>query len=206
MKSDQVRVKLYWFKSHSKTDHLGSVRMVINLQTNEVAQKMSYSAFGEVKEDTNPGFTPFGFAGGLYDSDTGLTRFGARDYDAFTGRWTAKDPIRFNGGDTNLYRYVGNEPVNRIDSSGLYTPDGWDLFEAWGYASSAYMHIGQAAVNERLGNSFYWKINKIENYFDLGSSASESVYNFFQKNVEAHKGEAKKDICAGRNILNGTIN
>ncbi len=93
--------------------------MVINLQTNEVAQKMSYSAFGEVKEDTNPGFTPFGFAGGLYDSDTGLTRFGARDYDAFTGRWTAKDPIRFNGGDTNLYRYVGNEPVNRIDSSGL---------------------------------------------------------------------------------------
>ena len=43
------------------TDHLGSLRMVINLQTNEVAQKMSYSAFGEVKEDTNPGFTPFGF-------------------------------------------------------------------------------------------------------------------------------------------------
>ncbi len=41
------------------TDHLGSLRMVINLQTNEVAQKMSYSAFGEVKEDTNPGFTPF---------------------------------------------------------------------------------------------------------------------------------------------------
>ena len=102
------------------SDHLGSVRMVINLQTGVVAQRMSYSAFGVVKEDSNPGFTPFGFAGGLYDPDTELTRFGARDYDAFTGRWTAKDPIRFNGGDTNLYRYVSNDPVNRVDSSGLF--------------------------------------------------------------------------------------
>ena len=102
------------------SNHLGSVRMVINLQTGVVAQRMSYSAFGVVKEDSNPGFTPFGFAGGLYDPDTELTRFGARDYDAFTGRWTAKDPIRFNGGDTNLYRYVSNDPVNRVDSSGLF--------------------------------------------------------------------------------------
>ena len=33
-----------------------------------------------------------GFAGGIYDSDTGPVRFGARDYDAYTGRWNAKDP------------------------------------------------------------------------------------------------------------------
>jgi RHS repeat-associated protein len=59
-----------------------------------------------ITADTNPGFQPFGFAGGLYDVDTGLTRFGARDYDAFTGRWTSKDPIRFAGGDANLYGYV----------------------------------------------------------------------------------------------------
>ncbi|MDH5679538.1 MAG: RHS repeat-associated core domain-containing protein, partial [Nitrospinota bacterium] len=43
--------------------------------------------------DTNPGFQPFGFAGGLYDQHTKLTRFGARDYDAHAGRWTSKDPI-----------------------------------------------------------------------------------------------------------------
>ena len=35
--------------------------------------------------DTNPGFQPFGFAGGMYDAATGLVRFGARDYDAETG-------------------------------------------------------------------------------------------------------------------------
>jgi RHS repeat-associated protein len=75
--------------------------------------------WGAVVSDTNPGFQPFAFAGGLYDSQTGLTRFGARDYDAETGRWTAKDPIGFAGGDTNLYGYVANDPVNFIDPTGL---------------------------------------------------------------------------------------
>ncbi len=69
--------------------------------------------------DTNPGFQPFGFAGGLYDASTGLTRFGARDYDAETGRWTSKDPIRFRGGDTNLYGYTLQDPVNLVDPLGL---------------------------------------------------------------------------------------
>jgi hypothetical protein len=47
-------------------------------------------------------------------------RFGARDYDAETGRWTNQDPILFNGGQTNLYVYAGNDPVNRSDPSGLF--------------------------------------------------------------------------------------
>ncbi|MCX4240828.1 RHS repeat-associated core domain-containing protein [Paraliomyxa miuraensis] len=68
--------------------------------------------------DTSPGFQPFGFAGGLYDPDTGLLRFGARDYDPHVGRWTSKDPILFNGGDENLYGYCVGDPVNYIDPTG----------------------------------------------------------------------------------------
>ena len=71
--------------------------------------------------DSNPDFTiPFGFAGGLQDSDTGLIRFGYRDYDPATGRWTARDPIGFAGGDTNLYGYVLGDPVNFYDPDGLF--------------------------------------------------------------------------------------
>ncbi|WP_370302769.1 RHS repeat-associated core domain-containing protein [Rheinheimera baltica] len=55
----------------------------------------------------------------MYDADTGLTRFGARDYDPETGRWTASDPIGFAGGDTNLYGYVLGDPINFIDPTGL---------------------------------------------------------------------------------------
>jgi RHS repeat-associated protein len=102
------------------TDHLGSVRLVVNAETGEVAERMDYDAFGRVLSDTHPGFQPFGFAGGLYDDDTGLVRFGARDYDAYAGRWTAKDPVLFGGGDGNLYAYAKLDPVNFLDPSGLF--------------------------------------------------------------------------------------
>ena len=101
------------------TDNLGSVRLVVNTSDGAIAQRIDYDPYGKVTSDTNPGFQPFGFAGGLYDADTGLVRFGARDYDAATARFTAKDPILFVGGDTNLYAYVGGDPINRIDPRGL---------------------------------------------------------------------------------------
>jgi RHS repeat-associated protein len=100
-------------------DHRGSINLVVNVDSGEVVQRMSYSEFGEVIEDTNPGFQPFGFAGGLYDVDTKLVKFGARDYDPSIGRWLSKDPILFAGGDTNLYGYVMQDPINFIDTDGL---------------------------------------------------------------------------------------
>ena len=87
--------------------------------TGLVAQRLDYDVWGNVVADTTPGFQPFGFAGGLYDPDTKLIRFGARDYDPETGRWTAKDAVRFQGG-FNLYLYSGNDPISRIDPSGEF--------------------------------------------------------------------------------------
>jgi len=98
--------------------HYDAIRLVVKTPDGTIVQRMDYDAFGRVILDTNPGFQPFGFAGGLYDSETQLVRFGVRDYDAETGRWTCKDPILFAGGDTNLYGYVLNDPVNRLDITG----------------------------------------------------------------------------------------
>ena len=103
------------------SDHLGSVRLVVNAADGSVAQRIDYDEYGIVVMDTNPGFQPFAFAGGLYDQHTKLTRFGARDYDAFTGRWTSKDPIGFSGGDMNMYGYVMNNPVQMGDPAGLWS-------------------------------------------------------------------------------------
>ncbi len=91
------------------TDNQGSVRLVVNSATGEVAQRLNYDAFGRVLCDTNPGFQPFGFQGGLYDPDTGLVEFGCRWYDAQTGRWISKDPIGLKGG-MNLYEFCGSNP------------------------------------------------------------------------------------------------
>ncbi len=106
-------------------DHLGSVRLVVDTSDGSVVERMRYDAFGNVLEDTNEGFEPFGFAGGLYDASTGLVRFGARDYDPRVGRWTAKDPLGFGGGDSNVYVYVGSDPVNSVDPSGLWSLNPW---------------------------------------------------------------------------------
>ena len=44
-------------------------------------------------------------------------------YDPTIGRWTTKDPIGFAGGDTNLYAYVGGNPMSYVDPSGLAPGD-----------------------------------------------------------------------------------
>ena len=99
-------------------DFVGSVRLVVNAATGDIAQRLDYDSFGNIIADTNPGFQPFGFKSGLYDPDTGLVHFGARWYDPETGRWIAKDPILLAGG-LNLYAFCGNYPVNFSDPWGL---------------------------------------------------------------------------------------
>ena len=100
------------------TDYLGSVRLVVDTSTSEVAQQLGYDVWGSVTNDTSPGWQPFGFAGGLYDSDTKLIQLGARVHNTSIGRWVSKDPILFGGGQVNLFVYVGDDPVNWIDPSG----------------------------------------------------------------------------------------
>jgi RHS repeat-associated protein len=101
------------------SDHLGSPREIVDASTGVVVQRMDFQAFGEIIQDSNPGWQPFGFAGSLHDSDTALNRSGARDYDAETGKWLAQDPVSFLGGGANLYSYVSSNAVNAIDPSGL---------------------------------------------------------------------------------------
>ena len=60
-------------------DHLGSMHLIVCVADRTIAQRLDYDAWDQVLSDSNPGFQPFGFAGGLYDRDTGLVRFGARD-------------------------------------------------------------------------------------------------------------------------------
>lgn len=120
--AEDVNVPAYMIKGGAVyrliTDPLGSPRLVVDTATGAIAQRLDYDEFGKVLQDTAPGFQPFGFAGGLYDTATGLTHFGAREYDARTGRWMSRDPILFDAGQTNLYAYVDNDPVNLTDPSG----------------------------------------------------------------------------------------
>jgi RHS repeat-associated protein len=106
------------------SDHLGSPRLVIDVSSGDIAQRIDYDEFGNATlVEGTWDVQPFGFAGGLYDADTKLGRFGARDYDAETGRWLCKDPIGFRAGDTNLYGYVMSDPINGFDPTGMNEVD-----------------------------------------------------------------------------------
>ena len=88
-----------------------------------IVKTLVYDAFGRRNPAGAPEVgaafeLPIGFAGGLEDPVTGLVRFGLRDYEPASGRWTARDPILQNGG-LNVYAYAGSDPVGRRDPSGL---------------------------------------------------------------------------------------
>jgi len=120
------------------TDQVGSVRAVCDTSGNK---EITYDSFGNILDDTAPTFTiPLGFAGGLHDGDTGLVRFGFRDYDPDSGRWTAKDPVQFASAEVELYSYCGNYPIGHRDRLGLYglgdaAADVQALGHWWGYES-----------------------------------------------------------------------
>ena len=93
------------------TDQLGSV-VAIASTTAGVEDQITYDPFGNIVTQTDSAEADrFMFAGMEYDSTTGIYYDHARYYDPAIGRFVSQDPKGFAAGDTNLYRYVGNEPT-----------------------------------------------------------------------------------------------
>jgi RHS repeat-associated protein len=114
------------------TDHQDSVRDIVSgnaADRGTVVEHRQYDSFGRILSRTTDAFLrtvptqgvgiDFAYAGRPVEAATGLSDNRARWYEPGTGRFINEDPSGFNGGDVNLYRYVGNDPVNKVDPSGL---------------------------------------------------------------------------------------
>ena len=103
-------------------DHLGTIRDVVDADGNVINHR-TYSAFGQLVHETAADTLSFGYTGRYLDESTGLQNNWNRWYDNEIGRWMSEDPIGFEAGDANLYRYVGNEVVSELDPTGLEVGD-----------------------------------------------------------------------------------
>ncbi|MFN2375668.1 MAG: RHS repeat-associated core domain-containing protein, partial [Candidatus Binatia bacterium] len=97
--------------------HLGSVVMLTD-EDGMVAAEYEYDAYGRRTAVAEAVDQPYAFTGREWDEESGLYYYRARYYDPASGRFLSEDPIGFSGGDANLYRYAGNNPVNWTDPSG----------------------------------------------------------------------------------------
>jgi len=164
------------------TDHLNTVRdlAVYDPETNltTIANHLVYDAYGRLTSQTDPAITTlFGFTARPFDPATGLQNNLNRWYDAKIGRWLSEDPIGFEAGDANLYRYVGNSPTNLTDPAGLDWRTNlkflWDFLTGSGDDVRIYSQneieleeMKKSAGAEKLRNEFYrnlcrdtWNVN-----------------------------------------------
>jgi RHS repeat-associated protein len=162
-----------------------------------VVKRMVYDSFGNPLVDTCPCFfLPRGFAGGLADRHTGLVRFGFRDYDPRTGRFTAPDPLGDTGGDHDPYDYCVDDPVSAFDPLGL---EGEGILKRlrpwWSYPyGSKEKKEGIAKMQEQAGprargfgtgvvhadkkiNPLSWALEEILEHIPKANSNSTSGHN-----------------------------
>ncbi|XHL98716.1 MAG: FG-GAP-like repeat-containing protein [Microcoleus anatoxicus] len=100
------------------TDQLGTVADWVD-NSGSVANHVRYDSFGGVVSQSNSAFgSRYGFTGRELDAETGLYYYRSRYYNPGIGRFIGEDSVGFGGGDANLYRYVGNSPIDRIDPLG----------------------------------------------------------------------------------------
>lgn len=104
----------------SFSDANGNVTGLVDTN-GSIAARYDYDPYGNLltQSGDEASSSPFRFSSKYCDDETGLSYYGYRFYSPQLGRWIGKDPIE-EGGGANLYRFVGNIPINRIDFLGLW--------------------------------------------------------------------------------------
>jgi RHS repeat-associated protein len=103
-------------------DHLGSVIAVYDNSATEKTAIDYTTVFGETTMSGAETDFPYGFTGRRRLAAAGLYDYRARAYEPKLGRFLQRDPIGGWHDPVNLgnpFGYVGNDPTNDIDPSGL---------------------------------------------------------------------------------------
>jgi len=158
-------------------DVLGSVVMLTD-SNGAAYQSYSYDAWGKVTARDASGSVitasaisaPWLFTGRRFDKESGLYHYRARTYSAELGRFLQMDPIKFDAGDPNIYRYVGNDPLNWTDP--------------WGYDPSLNGSTGGSVKNGSI------------NWGSTNTASNNGAYITSELDFEGNKNK-KNQVTAG---------
>ena len=143
-----------------------------------VVERYAYDPFGartvyDASYTVRSGGTNYAMTGGFQglrqDGPSGLLEADRRWYSPTLGRWTSLDPIRYDAGDANLYRFVGNDPAGAVDPTGLKalsvtlydwitgnvgTPFDYAMSHFGGLGGAAVGTVGGAVIGGAIGSPF----------------------------------------------------
>ena len=159
-------------------DHLGTIRDLVD-NSGEVMNHYIYDSFGNVIAQTdNTVENRRLFTGREFDVETGLYYYRARYYYSPTGRFLGLDPIGFEAGDSNLYRYVGNSPLNGTDPTGQFKVE-LRYREA---VPKTQLYHADIVVTDKNGMRAYWAGPRhgFLEFSPLGIFTNGSTIGFFQ--------------------------
>ena len=160
--------KIYYFIN----DHLGTPQKLLD-ENAGVVWSADYKPFGEADIDVNAFANQFRLPGQYWDDETGLHYNWNRYYDSQTGRYLTPDPIGFLGGDLNLFVYVLNDPIIKIDPEG----------KIWGYVA-----VGVGVVAVYTGYRIYHSLKALNDAVDKYNERMKKLNNIGQ-------GKSNSDPC-----------
>jgi RHS repeat-associated protein len=138
----QREPKIFYYEA----DGLGSVTSLTD-PTGAIAATYTYDSFGFLTASTGSATNWYRYTARQFDSDTALYYYRARYYDPTTGRFLSEDLIGFDS-DTDFYRYAENDPLSRVDPSGLSSL----VFDRASGTLAAYDSQGNLVATYSAGN------------------------------------------------------
>jgi RHS repeat-associated protein len=202
-------------------DRLGSVRDLVNYAGTTVLDHLDYDGYGNVTNETAPSSGDrYKFTAREFDSVTGQQYNRARYYDSRIGRWISRDPLGFGGEDQNLYRYVRNAALNKVDPSGLrptkviITSEGWFDKRVGQFAWPVSYQLNDFSDKDHGG----YVVQQVEFHENIKDAQGQYVVPIYtQKYLEAWRvpkhsktltlaqGALQNDIASLRNTFGNTV-
>ncbi len=106
------------YEYHLK-DHLGNTRIAFQENQTNPIQSTDYYPFGLAMNMSEGSTNKYLYNGKEMQEETDWLDYGARMYDPSLGRFMTPDPLAEIVPELNPYHYVRNNPINRIDPTGM---------------------------------------------------------------------------------------